>query len=111
MNSTTQAENNVFSGLCKTHTGKKVLVRVQGGREFLGTLISYDAFSNMILDDAIEYIKEKDDSSHNIECDNITELRPSRPLGVVFVRGHPTNVITSAESLRPIPNPYKQEQL
>lgn len=36
---------------------QKIRVKFQGGREFVGTLKGFDGLVNLVLDDAIEYMR------------------------------------------------------
>ncbi|KAK8823780.1 hypothetical protein WA538_001072, partial [Blastocystis sp. DL] len=63
----------------EAYEGKMVRVRFQGGREVVGVLKGYDSLMNLVLDDAVEYLRDIDD-----------EYMPSgetRKLGRVVCRG------------------------
>ena len=43
------------------HMGKKVRVRFQGGREVVGVLRGYDPMVNIVVDEAVEYLRSAED--------------------------------------------------
>ncbi|WFD31586.1 hypothetical protein MSPP1_002625 [Malassezia sp. CBS 17886] len=47
----------------KRFLDKRVSVNIQGGRKVQGTLRGYDLFLNVVIDDAVEYVREEDSQS------------------------------------------------
>ncbi|CAJ0573735.1 unnamed protein product, partial [Mesorhabditis spiculigera] len=77
---------------------KKVRVKFQGGREAMGTLKGYDALLNLVLDDAIEYLRDAPDS------ERVTE--DTRSLGLIVGRGTAITIIAPADGMEQIANPF-----
>ena len=77
---------------------KKIRVKFQGGREASGILKGYDALINLVLDNAVEYIRDSDDPQ------KITE--ETRPLGLIVARGTAITVVAPNDGIEQIPNPF-----
>lgn len=60
--------------------GKKVLINVKDGREFVGTLVAFDIHINVVLDDATEIIGGEQSTKFGItffKGDTIMFVSPS----------------------------------
>ncbi|CAJ0930772.1 unnamed protein product, partial [Mesorhabditis belari] len=77
---------------------KKVRVKFQGGREAMGVLKGYDALLNLVLDNAVEYLRESTDS------EKIGE--ETRSLGLIVGRGTAITIIAPADGVEQIANPF-----
>ena len=67
-----------------------------------GILKGYDPLLNLVLDSAIEYMRDSDDPFR------LTE--ESRSLGLVVCRGTGVVVISPLDGLEQIPNPFIQPE-
>ena len=83
------------------HVGKQVRVQFQGGREVVGVLQGYDAMVNVVLEDATEYLRSKEDP-----------YQPSgetRQLGRVVCRGNNVTLVFPEEGHEQISNPFTNQ--
>ena len=78
--------------------GKFIRVKFQGGREITGVLKSADMYLNMILDDAIESIRDANDPYL------ITSEK--RKLGLLIVRGNLVTCCYPMDGTHDIDNPF-----
>lgn len=76
---------------------KHVHIKFQGGREASGKLKGFDHLLNLVLDDATEYVKDKDE---------LTE----RKLGLVVCRGPAITVVCPQDGHEPISNPFIERE-
>jgi len=83
---------------------KRVHVKFQGGREASGILKGYDQLLNLVLDNAVEHMRELDDSSKS------TQEKETRNLGLIVARGTAVVVICPADGLEQIANPFIQAE-
>jgi U6 snRNA-associated Sm-like protein LSm7 len=76
---------------CATLTNERVLVCLQGGREVEGVLISYDTLLNLVLDDAVEWLRDPA---------NLTKRSgQKRTLGQTVCRGTVVNTLTPVDGI------------
>ncbi|KAK2958592.1 putative U6 snRNA-associated protein [Blattamonas nauphoetae] len=78
--------------------GKKIHVKLVGGRESEGILRGYDQTGNVILDDCTEFLRDPRDATV------LTDK--TRKLGTTVVRSQNVITIYDAESAIEIPNPF-----
>uniref|UniRef100_A0A915PI49 U6 snRNA-associated Sm-like protein LSm7 n=1 Tax=Setaria digitata TaxID=48799 RepID=A0A915PI49_9BILA len=77
---------------------KKVRVKFQGGREASGILKGYDALINLVLDNAVEYVRDTEDPQ------KVTE--ETRQLGLIVARGTAITVVAPNDGIEQIANPF-----
>merc|ERR1712224_525462 len=77
---------------------KGVHMKLAGGREVSGTLKGYDQLLNMVLDEAVEYLRDPEDSS------KITNN--TRKLGLVVCRGTVVMTVSPTSGIEEISNPF-----
>ncbi|KAK4386764.1 Sm-like protein LSM7 [Sesamum angolense] len=79
---------------------KGVQVKLNGGRRVIGTLKGYDPLLNLVLDEAIEFLRDPDDPLKTTD--------QTRPLGLIVCRGIAVMLVSPAEGTVEIPNPFVQ---
>lgn len=77
---------------------KGIRVKLAGGREVAGVLKGYDQLLNLVLDDAVEYLRDPNDSMR------ITD--DTRTLGVVVCRGTAVTMVSPTTGAEEIANPF-----
>ena len=77
---------------------KQVRVRFQGGREVVGTLTGYDAMVNVVLENAVEYLRVSDDP--------YKRSGKTRSLGRVVCKGTNVTMVAPEEGYVEIANPF-----
>uniref|UniRef100_A0A8C4QM83 Sm domain-containing protein n=1 Tax=Eptatretus burgeri TaxID=7764 RepID=A0A8C4QM83_EPTBU len=75
---------------------KQVHVKFFGGREATGVLKGYDPLVNLVLDEAIEFIRE---NPYHLTDE-------TRKLGLVICRGTSISLLSPQEGFHAIPNPF-----
>jgi len=80
------------------YVDKGVHVKMAGGREVSGTLKGYDQLLNMVLDEAVEYLRDPEDSS------KITNN--TRKLGLIVCRGTVVMTVCPTTGIEEIANPF-----
>lgn len=93
--------------LCTTYTPRqykeqRLRVKFAGGREVVGVLKSFDGLQNIVLDEAIEYMRDPADSN------TVTEA--TRYLGLLVVRGTATTILGPEDGLKSIANPFLDDE-
>mmetsp|Transcript_4659 Transcript_4659/g.4801 ORF Transcript_4659/g.4801 Transcript_4659/m.4801 type:complete len:107 (+) Transcript_4659:106-426(+) len=83
------------------YTDQRVRVKFQGGREVDGILKGYDKLDNLVLDDCIEFIRDPSDPF------KLTD--ETRRLGLVVCRGTHVSLISPADGMEEIANPFEDE--
>ena len=78
--------------------GKKVRVRFQGGREVVGLLRGYDPMVNIVVDDAVEFLR--------VAGDAYEASGETRELGRVVCRGTNVTMCAPEEGYEEIANPF-----
>lgn len=66
--------------LLNSSKGKKVLVNLKGGREFVGTLVAFDIHINVVLENATEIVNGEQSTKFGItffKGDTIIFVSPS----------------------------------
>jgi len=84
------------------HIDKRVLVKFNGGREVEGILKGWDPLVNLVLDDAIEYLR--DDESFEVTGDQ------TRNLGLLVCRGSAVMLVCPMDGTQQIPCPFDQAE-
>jgi U6 snRNA-associated Sm-like protein LSm7 len=79
-----------------------VRVKLSGGREVTGTLKGYDQLLNLVLDEAIEHLRDAEDAL------KISE--ETRKLGLLVCRGTSVMVVSALDSMEEIANPFLAEE-
>jgi len=64
----------------KRFIDKRVSVNIQGGRKVQGMLRGYDLFLNLVVDDAVEHVRQPDSSGPN-------QWQEGPPCGTVVRKG------------------------
>jgi U6 snRNA-associated Sm-like protein LSm7 len=77
---------------------KGVRVKLSGGREVTGTLKGYDQLLNLVLDECVEYMRDREDPLR------ITD--ETRELGLLVCRGTSVMVVSALDSMEEIANPF-----
>ncbi|KAL7071666.1 hypothetical protein ACQ4LE_009398 [Meloidogyne hapla] len=77
---------------------KSVRIKLQGGREASGILKGYDALLNLVLDNAIEYLRDPEDPLR------VTD--ETKSLGLIVARGTAITVIAPNDGIEQIANPF-----
>ncbi|KAJ7550100.1 hypothetical protein O6H91_07G093400 [Diphasiastrum complanatum] len=81
---------------------KGVSVKLSGGRQVTGTLKGYDQLLNLVLDEAVESLRDQDDPL------KITEQ--TRFLGLIVCRGTAVMLVAPTDGTDEIPNPFLQAE-
>ena len=115
---------------------QRIRVKFQGGREFVGTLKGFDGLVNLVLDDAIEYMRgasfrtgaaqgsaprggyltELSTFFHILSlftsdpADPQTTTETTRYVGLVVARGTAVTIIGPEEGMCEIDNPFLGEE-
>eukprot|EP01102_Stenamoeba_stenopodia_P012365 TRINITY_DN3896_c0_g3_i1.p1 TRINITY_DN3896_c0_g3~~TRINITY_DN3896_c0_g3_i1.p1 ORF type:complete len:100 (-),score=15.64 TRINITY_DN3896_c0_g3_i1:114-413(-) len=80
---------------------KPVSVKFNGGRQVTGILKGWDQLVNLVLDDAIEYLRDPEDPY------KLTD--ETRTLGLVVCRGSAVMTIAPVDGTEEISNPFPPE--
>ncbi|GJP34901.1 hypothetical protein CLOM_g19382 [Closterium sp. NIES-68] len=81
---------------------KGVCVKLNGGRQVMGTLKGYDQLINLVLDEAVEYERDPEDPLR------LTDQ--TRPLGLIVCRGTAVMLIAPTDGTEEIANPFLQQE-
>ncbi|CAE7663839.1 LSM7 [Symbiodinium sp. KB8] len=81
---------------------KKVRVKFTGGREVVGTLKGYDQLVNIVLDDAVEFLRDAEDASILTDA--------TRELGLLVCRGTSVMLVCPEDGTEEISNPFVQTE-
>ena len=81
---------------------QRLRIKFAGGREVVGVLKSFDGLQNIVLDEAIEYLRDPSDSN------TVTEA--TRYLGLLVVRGTATTILGPEDGLKSIANPFLDDE-
>ncbi|KAF5837703.1 hypothetical protein DUNSADRAFT_4013 [Dunaliella salina] len=84
------------------HVDKSLRILLAGGRQVSGTLKGYDQLLNLVLDEAVEYIRDPEDPLR--VTDN------TRPLGLIVCRGTAVTLMAPTSGMEEIPNPFIQQE-
>ncbi|EFJ21617.1 hypothetical protein SELMODRAFT_415303 [Selaginella moellendorffii] len=77
---------------------KGVCVKLSGGRQVIGTLKGYDQLLNLVLDEAVEYLRDHDDPLKTTD--------QTRALGLVVCRGTAVMLVAPTDGTEEIANPF-----
>ncbi|KAI8474764.1 MAG: hypothetical protein J3K34DRAFT_517854 [Monoraphidium minutum] len=81
---------------------KGVRVKLAGGREVSGILKGYDQLLNVVLDDAVEYLRDPEDPMR------VTD--DTRTLGLVVCRGTAVTLVAPTAGMEEVANPFMQAE-
>lgn len=84
------------------YADQRVRVRFQGGREVDGILKGYDKLDNLVLDNAVEFLRNPNDPSE------VTDK--TRPLGLIICRGTQVALICPCDEMEEIANPFAGDE-
>ncbi|EIE20851.1 U6 snRNA-associated Sm-like protein LSm7 [Coccomyxa subellipsoidea C-169] len=80
---------------------KGVRVKLSGGREVEGTLKGYDQLLNLVLDETVEYLRDKEDM--------LRTTNETRHLGLVVCRGTAVMMVSPTAGTEELAqNPFMQ---
>ncbi|XP_044491747.1 sm-like protein LSM7 [Mangifera indica] len=79
---------------------KGVQVKLTGGRQVTGTLKGYDQLLNLVLDEAIEFLRDADDPLKTTD--------QTRRLGLIVCRGTAVMLVSPTDGTDEISNPFVQ---
>ncbi|KAF2319446.1 hypothetical protein GH714_015883 [Hevea brasiliensis] len=74
--------------------------QAHGGRQVTGTLKGYDQLLNLVLDEAIEYLRDPDDPLKTTD--------QTRRLGLIVCRGTAVMLVSPTDGTDEIANPFLQ---
>ncbi|EGF81154.1 hypothetical protein BATDEDRAFT_7306, partial [Batrachochytrium dendrobatidis JAM81] len=80
------------------YSNKKIIVQFQGGRQVAGILKGYDPLSNLVLDDAEEFIRDSSDPS--------VLTGETRKIGLVVTRAPPMVLISPFDGTEETEDPF-----
>eukprot|EP01122_Echinamoeba_exundans_P011510 TRINITY_DN4595_c0_g1_i1.p1 TRINITY_DN4595_c0_g1~~TRINITY_DN4595_c0_g1_i1.p1 ORF type:complete len:108 (-),score=18.06 TRINITY_DN4595_c0_g1_i1:89-385(-) len=86
------------------HLNKEILVKFHGGREVKGQLKGFDALLNLVLDDAIEFLRDPEDP-YKEKADGET-----RNLGLLVCRGSAVMCLYPTSGVEEIQNPFATQE-
>uniref|UniRef100_A0A5S6QHW6 Sm domain-containing protein n=1 Tax=Trichuris muris TaxID=70415 RepID=A0A5S6QHW6_TRIMR len=82
---------------------KQIVVKFQGGREVSGLLKGFDQLLNLVLDNTTETMHDAEEGG---------QANPAtRNLGLIVARGNTILVITPADGMEQIANPFVQPDM
>ncbi|KAG9446047.1 hypothetical protein H6P81_012175 [Aristolochia fimbriata] len=81
---------------------KGVQVKLTGGRQVTGTLKGYDQLLNLVLDEAIEFLRDPDDPLKTTD--------QTRRLGLIVCRGTAVMLVSPTDGTDEIANPFLQPE-
>ncbi|KAK4397066.1 Sm-like protein LSM7 [Sesamum angolense] len=79
---------------------KGVQVKLTGGRQVTGTLKGYDQLLNLVLDEAIEFLRDPEDPLKTTD--------QTRRLGLIVCRGTAVMLVSPTDGTDEIANPFVQ---
>ncbi|PNW84921.1 hypothetical protein CHLRE_03g164101v5 [Chlamydomonas reinhardtii] len=79
---------------------KGVRVKLAGGREVQGILKGYDQLLNLVIDEAVEYLRDPEDP--------LTVTDETRSLGLLVCRGTAVMLVAPSAGMEEIANPFLQ---
>lgn len=79
-----------------------VRVKLSGGREVTGTLKGYDQLLNLVLDEAVEHLRDPEDALR------ITD--ETRALGLLVCRGTSVMAVSALDGAEEISNPFLADE-
>uniref|UniRef100_M4E8N2 Sm domain-containing protein n=1 Tax=Brassica campestris TaxID=3711 RepID=M4E8N2_BRACM len=81
---------------------KGVQVKLTGGRQVTGTLKGYDQLLNLVLDGALESVRDHDDPLKTTD--------QTRRLGLIVCRGTAVMLVSPTDGTEEIANPFNQPE-
>ncbi|VVB04031.1 unnamed protein product [Arabis nemorensis] len=81
---------------------KGVQVKLTGGRQVTGTLKGYDQLLNLVLDEAVESVRDHDDPLKTTD--------QTRRLGLIVCRGTAVMLVSPTDGTEEIANPFVQPE-
>ncbi|CAH8387654.1 unnamed protein product [Eruca vesicaria subsp. sativa] len=81
---------------------KGVQVKLTGGRQVTGTLKGYDQLLNLVLDGAVEAVRDHDDPLKTTD--------QTRRLGLIVCRGTAVMLVSPTDGTEEIANPFAQPE-
>ncbi|CAH2045548.1 unnamed protein product, partial [Thlaspi arvense] len=81
---------------------KGVQVKLTGGRQVTGTLKGYDQLLNLVLDEAVEFVRDHDDPLKTTD--------QTRRLGLIVCRGTAVMLVSPTDGTEEIANPFVQPE-
>uniref|UniRef100_A0A1J3FWI2 Sm-like protein LSM7 n=1 Tax=Noccaea caerulescens TaxID=107243 RepID=A0A1J3FWI2_NOCCA len=81
---------------------KGVQVKLTGGRQVTGTLKGYDQLLNLVLDEAVEFVRDHDDPLKTTD--------QTRRLGLIVCRGTAVMLVSPTDGTDEIANPFVQPE-
>eukprot|EP00960_Hanusia_phi_P021953 650106-Hanusia_phi.AAC.2 len=105
-----------YAGDAEVYEGfldQEVLVEVEGGREYMGYLRSFDALGNMVLDNATELVYEgqhEEDEGIFKSIDPEVWRGKTNYLGSCFVHGKSVLALALTQGSRDIENPFPEHE-
>ncbi|KMZ64215.1 U6 snRNA-associated Sm-like protein LSm7 [Zostera marina] len=81
---------------------KGVQVKLTGGRQVIGNLKGYDQLLNLVLDEAVEYLRDPDDPL------KITDV--TRRIGLIICRGTAVMLVSPTDGTDEIANPFMSQE-
>ncbi|CAG7872824.1 unnamed protein product, partial [Brassica rapa] len=100
--------SSTFSGRKETvldlakFVDKGVQVKLTGGRQVTGTLKGYDQLLNLVLDGALESVRDHDDPLKTTD--------QTRRLGLIVCRGTAVMLVSPTDGTEEIANPFNQPE-
>ncbi|XP_068666465.1 sm-like protein LSM7 isoform X4 [Aristolochia californica] len=79
---------------------KGVQVKLTGGRQVTGTLKGYDQLLNLVLDEAVEFLRD----------DPLKTTDQTRRLGLIVCRGTAVMLVSPTDGTDEIANPFLQPE-
>ncbi|KAJ1734679.1 Sm-like protein lsm7 [Coemansia biformis] len=84
------------------YSDKAIRVKFMGGREVTGVLKGFDQLLNIVLDDAVETIRDPDDPEPSTE--------QQQHIGLVVLRGPSIILVSPMDGAEEIENPFIQAE-
>ncbi|GAA0141647.1 RNA splicing factor [Lithospermum erythrorhizon] len=79
---------------------KGIQVKLTGGRQVTGTLKGYDQLLNLVLDEAVEFLRDNDDPLKTTD--------QTHRLGLIVCRGTAMMLVAPTDGTDEIANPFIQ---
>ncbi|KAJ8908679.1 hypothetical protein NDN08_005384 [Rhodosorus marinus] len=84
------------------HVERSVLVKLVGGRQIRGTLKGWDPLVNLVLDDAVEELRDP--------TDPYVLTGKERKLGLLVARGTSVMTICPTDGMEETENPFVEQE-
>ena len=86
--------------------GKETYIKCEGQREFTGTVLSYDSYGNLMLDNTTEWIMECAEDGD----ENAVSIKHTRFLGLTMCHGKNILAMWPTEGSRDIDDPFPEHE-